>query len=174
MGLFKKKNNEENLTDEELKILADIPMDVGKGFREISDLDSDDEFEIIGDQKKTWKIFLKLFKWIFIVLFLILLVGVVYFSLSYKIINKNVIGNEINIGDYSIISRYYQPSLEELKVGDVIYVKNDSFNDFLPLVLSYDEYEVTGREGYILFCKNDIKKNIAIETPNVLYIKERK
>lgn len=171
MGLFKKKKKE-GLTPEQIEELSTIPIEGGfSDFIDIGDDDGSGEFVLIENKSNRFLGYVsRVTKVILASLLIVLLTVSAYLLFSFKLVPAHVYGSTVEIGDYSVVSRYSEVNRDEIKNGNVILVKNDEYNDLFPFVMNFNIYTVTGRKGLFLYCETETGKVVTVETVDVLYI----
>lgn len=172
MGLFKKKKKND-LTPEQLDELRSIPL-AGGGFSDFIDIgESNDGGDFILIENKSNRVvggIGKVFKFVFISMMVVILTISAYLGLSYKVVPARVYGSTLEIGNYSIVSRYSEVNRNEIKNGSIVLVKGEDYNDLLPFIVDCNIYTVKGRKGLFLYCETQTGKVITVETIDVIYI----
>lgn len=143
-----------------------------KNSSDFINLDNTDttNFIVIGHKNRAFGSIKTIFKALVLTTVLAIIAIVVIAMSIDKAIQENIKGKQIDVYGYSILSNSYQPNLDELKIGDsIICLKDDQIN-WVPLVYSYDIYEVASRNGVIIYCVDKDGNDIKIESTDVAYI----
>lgn len=174
MGLFKKKKPEQEISSEDFEALSQIPFQGGDStFAQIPALSGSEDFVVLDTKKHHFKFVGKTFIIIGVSILIILLAFTVFLAMSFKLVPAHVVGQSMSIGEYSLVSRFYSPNLDEIKIGDYIIVKEPGYNDTNPVLTNISIFQVSGREGWWIFAKNEIGKVRNVESNEILYIVSR-
>lgn len=126
----------------------------------------EEDFIIVNNETGKFKLVLSKMKIVVAIAIFCLLTVLAYFLMSYRLINEDIKGSTYHLGDLSMVSRDYQPNLDELKVGDKIICLNDNL-DWLPIALKYDKLTYKSRNGVIIFAEDDEGNKHKIQSVDV-------
>lgn len=104
-----------------------------------------DEFVILEERGKTMWAVKTALKYAMMVALFLVGIFVTYILMSYRFVPEELMGAEVNVGSYSMISRDYQLPIDELKPGQVIMVSKTF--DGSPFVVKYELYYFHSAQG---------------------------
>lgn len=161
-SFFKKKKNT-------IKKANDFGNSKNADFVDMGDDSLVEDFVIVGDNSGKMRNFISSFKVVIGIICCILLTVLVYLSMSFKIIPEDIKGSDYSLGSFSVISRNYQPNLDELKIGDKIVCIDENFN-WLPITVKYEKFTFKSRNGAIIFTEDENGKTHKIQSVDIDYV----
>lgn len=136
------------------------------------DLTGDDLIILENNVTKLKKLFI-LFRIIFTILIIVACMGIGLFCTLYRIVPEDLKGSSYSFtfdgNEYSIISKNYTPNLDEIKMGDVLFVNKTT--NWSPYVYDYEVYTFKNRQGAILNVLDSHGKSCKIQSVQVDYIR---
>lgn len=161
-SFFKKKKSS-------IKKANDFGNSKNADFVDMGDDSLVDDFVIVGDNSGKMRNFISSFKVVIGIICCILLTIFVYLSMSFKIVPEDIKGSDYSLGSLSVISRNYQPNLDELKIGDEIVCIDENFN-WLPFTVKYEKFTFKSRNGAIIFTEDENGKTHKIQSVDIDYV----
>lgn len=127
-----------------------------------------DDFVILEETGKRGRKILKGVKLALLCILFLVMIFLTYFLLSYRMVPEEVKGTNQDLFGFSVISRDYVVSLDEIREGDILV--QSSTPDWFPLLVKYKLYRYRSHNGGIIFVVNSEGLNERIQQGDVSYI----